>query len=198
MSARAAQRSSREAKSPENQRIFRSHRRCGDNVAQYGRLPHGGSSQKYEGDRMSTRSVSISLAASRDELAQCLAIRHAVFVVEQGVDARLERDACDATALHFLAVCGHVPVGTARVVMMSDRTSAKIGRVAVLDAARGQGIGAALMRAIIEHASLGGIASFELHAQIQARTFYEQLGFSVEGEPFEEAGLPHVAMRLSR
>lgn len=121
-----------------------------------------------------------------------------MFSVEQGVDERVDRDAHDAAAIHLLAVADNIAVGTARVVIRSDRLSAKIGRVAVLKTARGRGVGAALMLAILEQPSLAGIASFELHAQSHARHFYEQLGYAVEGAPFEEAGLPHVAMRLSR
>ena len=34
-----------------------------------------------------------------------------------------------------------------------------------------------------------------LHAQASAAPFYLRAGYSVEGAPFEEAGIPHVAMR---
>mgnify|MGYP001410885457 CR=1 FL=1 len=34
-----------------------------------------------------------------------------------------------------------------------------------------------------------------LHAQSSAAPFYLRAGYSVEGDPFEEAGIPHLAMR---
>ena len=40
-----------------------------------------------------------------------------------------------------------------------------------------------------------GDASVLLHAQSSAAPFYLRAGYSVEGAPFEEAGIPHVAMR---
>ena len=33
-----------------------------------------------------------------------------------------------------------------------------------------------------------------LHAQAHSETFYRALGFSTEGAPFDEAGIPHVRM----
>jgi predicted GNAT family N-acyltransferase len=34
-----------------------------------------------------------------------------------------------------------------------------------------------------------------LHAQRTAEGFYRRLGFTPQGEPFEEAGIPHIEMR---
>ena len=36
-----------------------------------------------------------------------------------------------------------------------------------------------------------------LHAQRSAQGFYHRLGFVTEGEPFEEAGIGHIAMVLN-
>lgn len=33
-----------------------------------------------------------------------------------------------------------------------------------------------------------------LHAQAYAKALYEKFGFAVFGEPFDEAGIPHVRM----
>ena len=34
-----------------------------------------------------------------------------------------------------------------------------------------------------------------LHAQRHAESFYLRAGFTPEGEPYEEAGIPHITMR---
>ena len=34
-----------------------------------------------------------------------------------------------------------------------------------------------------------------LHAQVQARAFYERAGYHIHGEPWMEAGIPHITMQ---
>jgi predicted GNAT family N-acyltransferase len=54
------------------------------------------------------------------------------------------------------------------------------------------------MHGFLEEPALNGVTQFELHAQIQAMSFYERLGYAVCSEQFSEAGIPHVAMKLLR
>ena len=110
-----------------------------------------------------------------DDFDACMAIRRAVFVQEQNVPEELEQDEHDATAVHLLAVADGVPVGTARLLI--DGQSAKIGRVALLSQARGQGAGAALMRAALDELRARGVTTAKLGAQTHALVFYEKLGF---------------------
>lgn len=131
---------------------------------------------------------------SGDDFAACFAIRVEVFVNEQNVPFDEERDALDAGARHFLARLDGVPVGTLRLLEKSDG-EAKITRVAVVKAARGKGVGEALMR----HAEAATDAAIlKLDAQTQALAFYEKLGFEAYGAPFMEAGIAHRHMRKRR
>lgn len=126
----------------------------------------------------------------RDE-GELMAVRRAVFVEEQGVPEELEREARDAEAWHLLArASGGEPVGTAR--LLSD---GKIGRMAVLPAWRRRGIGARLLAGTIDIARSRGMNAVYLHAQCRAVPFYERAGFTVYGDVFDEAGIPHRAMR---
>ncbi|MBB3229354.1 GNAT family N-acetyltransferase [Halomonas stenophila] len=130
-----------------------------------------------------------------DELgAEATQIRRIVFIEEQAVPRDEEWDGRDPDCVHFLAWHDGVAVGTARLL-----PDGHIGRVAVLEAARGLGIGVALMEAAIEAARRRGFAAVELAAQTHALAFYERLGFRAEGEVFLEAGIPHRNMvrRLS-
>ncbi len=125
--------------------------------------------------------------SARSEL---LAVRKAVFVVEQGVPEDLEIDEHDAVSVHFLARSGEgSPVGTARLL-----SSGRIGRVAVLAEWRRSGVGRALMEAAIAAAQARGMERLVLHAQVHSIPFYESLGFVAHGETFEEAGIPHRHM----
>lgn len=125
--------------------------------------------------------------------AECLAVRHRVFVEEQNVPIELERDDLDATAIHLLATQGDHPVGAARIVLIGD--TGKIGRVCVLREQRGTGLGAALIRealAILQDTP--GATRAALGAQIDALGFYEKLGFTAYGDVFDDAGIDHRMM----
>lgn len=127
--------------------------------------------------------------------AEAAAIRQAVFVAEQGIPAELEWDAADATCVHAVARNRQgVAVATGRLLPYQPGT-AKIGRMAVLPGQRGNGIGRQVLDALMAAAQARGDASVLLHAQASAAPFYARAGYVVEGEPFEEAGIPHLAMR---
>ncbi len=135
----------------------------------------------------------VAVDANSDLMPAVYAVRHQVFVVEQAVPPALERDAFDAVAIHLVALRGEVVIGTLRLVV-SGR-GAKIGRMAVLAADRRRGTGSGLMDRAAEIARTMGVRDIALHAQLSAKAFYARLGYRAEGEPFEEAGIPHVSMR---
>jgi predicted GNAT family N-acyltransferase len=120
------------------------------------------------------------------------AVRRTVFIDEQGVPEALEWDAHDATALHLLAttIVG-APIGCARLL-----PDGHIGRMAVLPAWRGRGVGQALLTAAIHAARNRGLTTLKLSAQTHAAAFYARAGFVTVGDEYEEAGIPHVAMQI--
>jgi predicted GNAT family N-acyltransferase len=125
-----------------------------------------------------------------------LPIRISVFVQEQGVPENLELDEFDELADHALAFNGAVCVGTARLTRLASGV-AQIGRMAVLPDYRRQGLGTQLLQALIKQGQSQGVTRFELHAQVWAIGFYEKQGFIIEGEQYEEAGIPHQTMTLA-
>lgn len=130
---------------------------------------------------------------SRDSEREALrGIRVEVFMQEQGVPESLEWDELDATSVHLLA-CGPdgEPIGCARLT-----THGKIGRMAVRQPWRSQGVGGAILRAMIERARTLGRREIILDAQLPVLAFYEREGFIAYGETFEDAGIMHRAMRL--
>ena len=131
--------------------------------------------------------------ARTDDIAACRALRRAVFIDEQGVSEADELDGRDADAIHLLARLNGRAVGTARLLVAGD--AGKIGRVCVLADLRGQGIGAALIRAAVaDCAARVGLAEVRLGAQTHALGFYERLGFVAEGPEFLDAGIAHRTM----
>ncbi|MFE3515678.1 GNAT family N-acetyltransferase [Streptomyces sp. NPDC059166] len=143
-------------------------------------------------------------ALDEGDRAACFQVRKDVFVGEQGVPEDIEYDALDATAVHVLAVAADgTPLGTGRLLhgeeagdrTGGDLTVGSLGRLAVTKAARGLGVGAALVRAIEEEARGLGLAAVDLHAQTHALGFYERLGYAAYGPEFPDAGIPHRSMR---
>lgn len=117
-------------------------------------------------------------------------IRSTVFIVEQNVPEQEEWDGLDAEALHVIASnADNRAMGTARLL-----ATGQLGRMAVLKEYRRQGVGSALLRAIIELAAKRNMQNLFLHAQTHAIDFYAKHAFSAYGSIFQEAGISHQKM----
>ena len=128
-----------------------------------------------------------------DDLDTCFELRRIVFIDEQNVPVEEEIDEQDNDAIHLLAEDESGPLGTARIVVDGD--TAKIGRVCVVKAARGQGLGVRLIRAALQIATgLNGVTQAKLGAQLHAIGFYEALGFTAFGPVYLDAGIEHRDM----
>ena len=128
--------------------------------------------------------------AGPEDLPALLALRHEVFVVGQGVPEDLEHDPQDPDYDHALAELDGVVVGTGR--LLPDGT---IGRMAVAEPARGQGVGAAVLALLEQRARERGLPAVELHAQLHAVGFYDRAGYTSYGPVYLEAGIEHQSMR---
>jgi predicted GNAT family N-acyltransferase len=135
---------------------------------------------------------------TKERLQAAFGIRELVFVVEQEVDAAEEYDEFEDSSVHFLAKVDGVSVGTARWRFTAN--GVKMERFAVLKAARGKGVGQALVAAVLEdiskHPEAQGKKKY-LHAQIHAMPLYAKFGFQTVGDQFEECAILHYKMELS-
>ena len=123
--------------------------------------------------------------------AEAKRIRFTVFVQEQAVPPELEMDEQDAQCVHALAYSDDRAIGTGRLL-----PDGHIGRMAVVRDWRGRGAGKAMLRSLIDAARRRGQREVALSAQVHAVEFYSAEGFEPEGAVYEEAGIPHQAMRL--
>lgn len=127
--------------------------------------------------------------------SELFALRHAVFVVEQGVPLDMEVDEQDPIARHWLARApsGRI-IGTVRLT-----PDFHIGRLAVAADWRGHGVGCSLLQRAVSAAREAGAAEVMLAAQLAAQAFYAAQGFIAVGDVFDDAGIPHRTMiyRLS-
>lgn len=125
---------------------------------------------------------------SWDQLQQdAKLIRELVFISEQNIPEQDEWDDQDAISQHFVVYDHNQPIATARLLANNS-----VGRVAVLKAYRGQGIGRLIMLEIIAYAQAQKRPSLQLSSQVHAISFYEKLGFSIQGDEYDECGIPHI------
>ena len=117
--------------------------------------------------------ISVRLADWHKDNADIRRIREAVFVAEQHIPPELEFDSEDQDALHFLALEGDYPIGTAR--LLADGT---IGRISVLKDWRGLKVGDALVNAVIVEAQNRDLKQQMLSAQVHATPFYEPVSYT--------------------
>lgn len=138
-------------------------------------------------------STIVEIQATDPLMSAVYALRHDVFVVEQGVPEELEIDEHDKVATHLAAMSdGHV-IGTLRI--LGHGRTVKIGRMAVSASSRKEGIGRELMEFAAATASRRSAEEVILGAQLTACEFYKRLGYIEEGAVFDDGGIPHVMMR---
>ncbi|MEP6391125.1 MAG: GNAT family N-acetyltransferase [Halioglobus sp.] len=141
-----------------------------------------------------TENLTTTVVEWEDQKESLRAIRERVFIEEQQVPREIEWDGQDENATHVLSLLqsqtSTTPVACGRLL-----EDGKIGRMAVLSHYRGRGYGRAVLDALIDAAKEQGKPSVYLHAQSHASDFYAKAGFEPYDEPFEEAGIPHIAMQ---
>ncbi len=141
-----------------------------------------------------------TLAANLDAatLYEVLSLRSAVFVVEQDC-AYQDLDGLDLLegTVHLVGRSDGALAAYARVLAPDDEHRApRIGRVIVRRGTRGQQLGRRLMeRALAICARLWPGEAVEIGAQAHLAGFYGSLGFEATSAPYDEDGIPHIAMR---
>jgi len=147
--------------------------------------------------------LQLRAVGTQAEMDECLLVRRAVFIEEQGVPEAEEIDSHDgdparvSSAVHVLGRLPGRAVATGRLLL--DHTpsdNAHIGRVAILPELRDRGYGRAVMEALHVEARRRDFPGITLAAQLQAIPFYERLGYVARGAVFLDAGIEHRWMDL--
>lgn len=134
---------------------------------------------------------------SRDDTSEIMNIRRRVFVEEQGFSMEGELDGYDEMSIYALVFDeADVPSGTGRLFIDAEDHFV-IGRVCVLDSARGQGLGDLIMRMLLHRALELHAPAVYLVSQRGAIAFYEKYGFEPYGEMVLDEGVPHRLMRAT-
>ncbi len=141
------------------------------------------------------RGVKLHVAAFSDltaaELYEMLKARFHVFVCEQHIHY-LDEDNIDYVATHFSLRKRGLVVAYARLFPDAQEGVLNIGRMLTIE--RNKGFAGYLLLQMEQEALNRGAHTLRLHAQLQVAAFYEHMGFQTVGQPFAEAGLPHILM----
>ena len=131
-----------------------------------------------------------------DDLYDILSLRQQVFVVEQQ-SIYLDTDSKDQQSVHMLCRDGDKLAAYQRCLPPGvSYPESSIGRIVVAPAWRGGQLGRELVRRGIEY-NLEAWPGLDIciNAQAYLQDFYVSLGFAVEGEEYDEDGIPHRKMR---
>ncbi|GAB2606611.1 GNAT family N-acetyltransferase [Belliella aquatica] len=140
-------------------------------------------------------SIKVEKAKTKEQFDAIFKIRKDVFVIEQEVDPAEEYDEFEDSSTHFLASVEGFPAGTAR--WRFTKNGIKLERFAVLKNMRGEGIGQALVQAVLSDIAESQESKGKLlymHAQLPAIPLYAKFGFEKVGEMFEECNIKHFQM----
>lgn len=123
-----------------------------------------------------------------------LDLRYRVLRAPLGLSRQQTLSPFEDESLHMLAVDGDVVVGCVLFRPLTAREGRLYQMAVEPDRQRG-GVGAQLVAALEAEVARRGFDEVVLHARAAAVGFYERAGYTVDGAPFEEVGIPHVKMR---
>ena len=127
------------------------------------------------------------------EHAALVELRREVLRKPLGLEYTERQLADEAGQLHLGAFDGERAVGC---LLLKEKGGGEVQmrQVAVSPAAQRRGVGRLLVEESEKEARRRGWRRMILHARLTAVAFYERLGYEIEGEPFQEIGLPHRLM----
>jgi putative N-acetyltransferase (TIGR04045 family) len=147
--------------------------------------------------RSRLRDLQVRVARTGSDLEAHHRVRHAVFVEEQRIFERSDRDAWDDAAVKVIAAIGPMVVGAVRLYPLDEAGLWKGDRLAVLPRARRLRVGAPLVRFAV--ATAGAMGGARMIALIQARNvaFFQHLGWSSLGDETSYRGATHQEMTIA-
>jgi predicted GNAT family N-acyltransferase len=137
--------------------------------------------------------TTITRCLTPEEFEVALAIRHEVFVHEQGIPEELDRDGNDPSARHVLVCCGGQGAATGRVIVAGSG-DATLARIAVVRGCRGRGLGRKVVEELEAVAEAAGATTLRIHPHDYLETFYASLGYEIASGTDVVAGHKLITM----
>lgn len=131
-----------------------------------------------------------------NQLYEVLKLRQEIFIVEQQVPYP-DIDDKDRLCMHLMGQVDNEIVAYMRLVPLHlfERGYFSLGRVVVKQSMRGTGLGRALVARGLEYLdTMRNGHPIKISSQLYLKDFYASFGFSMQGEPYIEDLIPHIAM----
>lgn len=116
-----------------------------------------------------------------EDLSKVKDVRTKVFIEEQGYTPEQEFDAYDAMAWHIAIMLDEACIATGRVYLQDGQY--RIGRIAVLKEYRGNGLGDAVVKLLLDRAMQASAPKIYVSSQLYTEPFYQRYGFQRIAEP---------------
>lgn len=130
-----------------------------------------------------------------EELAAAMAIRHRVFVEEQGIFQDSDQDAHDASAIHLVLKINGEIVGTVRVYPEKDSFGTWVGgRLAVRKDSRSFRAARLLVKEAMRKVKQKGCVRFTARVQEKNVALFKKIGWRPVGYLEQHCGFPHQLM----
>jgi ElaA protein len=134
-----------------------------------------------------------------NEFYEIAKARYEVFACEQHIFEENDFDDVDKNCYHIFYENNDKIIAYARIIPkeFSSYEDTSIGRVLVLDEARGRGIAREMMIEAVRFVQNDlKEKHITLSAQEYIKTLYSSIGFKEISETYNECSIPHVKMRL--
>lgn len=112
-------------------------------------------------------------------------LRTKINVTELRTPSDIEFDNKDPGSKHILIQDGQQPIACGRIT-----ATGVISRICVLKAYRKHGVGALVLKSLVEFAANDHLSDVTLSAKLDTIDFYAQYGFIPLGNVFMKAGIP--------
>lgn len=121
-------------------------------------------------------------------------IRMNVFVLERNLLIADEFDNNDnSDTIYSVIFDGNQPIATARFLPV-DGVLVRITRVATLKNYRGQHLGARVVSSLEKLSRTKKFNKILIHSEVSASTFYQKIGYMIEGDVYIEDGVECVTL----
>lgn len=125
---------------------------------------------------------------------ESVALRYEVLRKPLGLSFAEDQLALEWSDYHLASLDGGGRMLAILILTPQDGGVLKMRQVAVGPNTQGKGVGSDLVEYSEEFAKSLNFSMISLHARETAVAFYLRLGYEIEGERFEEVGIPHFKM----
>ncbi|MBB3698901.1 GNAT family N-acetyltransferase [Flammeovirga yaeyamensis] len=131
------------------------------------------------------------VAFDSPEYLKAVELRDEVLRKPLGLEFSKEELSEEFDSHHFVAMNDEDEVVACLVLKPISPQEVKMRQVAVKDTQRGKNLGSLMVQFSEVFAMDNGYELLTVHAREVAKGFYEKLEYTVEGDQFEEVGIPH-------